>query len=134
MKVIPRIGLTVIKDGRALLVREKGWNFVGFAGGGIESGEDNIQCLEREVKEEFGVGIKKDSIKYFGTFEGDAAGEEDAGKIVEMKMFIAKFDKEPKKTEEIEKIFWLGKDDDLREVDKLDKLIFKALIKSGLVK
>ncbi len=134
MKVIPKIGLTVIRDGRALLVKEKGWNFVGFAGGSIESGEDDSGCLKREVQEEFGVNLKEGSVKYFGIFEGDAAGEEDIGKRVKMKMFIVEFDDEPKKTEEVEEIYWLGKDDDLEELDKLDKSIFESLIKSSLVK
>jgi 8-oxo-dGTP diphosphatase len=130
---IKRIGLTVIRDGKALLVKEKDWNFIGFAGGSIESDEDDIQCLKREVKEEFGVGVKESSVKYFDTFEGDAAGK-DAGKKVEIKLFLMEFDEEPKETEEVEDIYWFGKDDNLSGLDKLDKLIFKSLIEKGLVK
>jgi 8-oxo-dGTP diphosphatase len=134
MEIIPKIGLTVIRNGKALLVKERDWNFIGFAGGTRKPEEDDMRCLKREVKEEFGIQLKEGSVKYFGTFEDEAAGKDDIGKRVEIKLFLVEFDKEPNKTKEIEEIFWLGKDDDLIELGKVDKLIMESLIEKGLVK
>ena len=56
------------KDGGFLLVRHSytpGWH---FPGGGVERGESVIKALERELREETGCVLKKDTISLHGIF------------------------------------------------------------------
>jgi 8-oxo-dGTP pyrophosphatase MutT (NUDIX family) len=63
------------RTARAILVNQKGeiallyskeYNIYSLPGGGIEEGESYEDTLVREVKEESGLVVKKDSIKEFG--------------------------------------------------------------------
>jgi len=49
-----------------LLVHSKKYGYLKFPGGGIESGEDHVQALCREVREETGLEVIPDSIREFG--------------------------------------------------------------------
>jgi 8-oxo-dGTP pyrophosphatase MutT (NUDIX family) len=129
--VISKVGLTSIRDGKALLVRESDWNFIGFAGGSKKPGEDDIQCLERESLEEFELTLR--GAKYLSTFCGES--EENREKM-EMRMYIVEFAGEPKATKEIEEIYWLGKDDysAIEKLGKIDRSIIEYLIRKSLIK
>lgn len=48
-------------DGKVLLVHSKKYGYLKFPGGGIESGEDHVQALCREVREETGLEVIPDS-------------------------------------------------------------------------
>ena len=56
----------IIKDGKIALVYSNKYNYYKFPGGGINESEDKIDDLIREVKEEVGLIVIKNSIKEYG--------------------------------------------------------------------
>ena len=58
----------IFKGGKLLMVKTK-YGEVKIPGGGIERGENDLEALIREVSEETGYNIKKDSVKPFGLVE-----------------------------------------------------------------
>jgi 8-oxo-dGTP diphosphatase len=65
---VERQGIVVDTDGRILLIRENN-NYWDILGGGLDHGEDPIECLKREVQEEMGLTVTSASQapKYFIT-------------------------------------------------------------------
>lgn len=55
------------EDGRLAMVYSRKYQYYKFPGGGIRNGEDNTEALAREVLEETGLYIKKDSIREYGS-------------------------------------------------------------------
>lgn len=55
-------------DGRLLMIEDK-LGEVKLPGGGMEDGEDDLQTLFREVKEETGFAVVPDSVVPFGEIE-----------------------------------------------------------------
>ena len=56
----------IIKNGKIALVYSNKYNYYKFPGGGINESEDKIDALIREVKEEVGLIVIKNSIKEYG--------------------------------------------------------------------
>ena len=56
----------IIKNQRVAMVHSLKYDYYKFPGGGIEKGEDVIDALIRETKEESGLNIAKDSIIEYG--------------------------------------------------------------------
>jgi 8-oxo-dGTP diphosphatase len=67
----------LIRDeaGRVLLVRKRGTSAFMQPGGKRDPGEDDITALAREIDEELGCGLLRDSIRAFGEFEAVSANE-----------------------------------------------------------
>lgn len=63
-----RASLALWRDGRLLLVRDRGRSSYALPGGGIESGELPIIAAARELHEE--TGLAATAIRYLFTFEG----------------------------------------------------------------
>lgn len=59
-----------------------------FPGGGIEDKESNIEALVREVKEETGYNVKKDSISFLGKVIEKRKGIEDNILVMESFYYI----------------------------------------------
>lgn len=55
-----------IKDGKIAMVYSKKYNYYKFPGGGIETGEYMEDALIREVSEETGLCVIRDSIQEYG--------------------------------------------------------------------
>ena len=55
-------------DGKLLMTEDK-YGEVKLPGGGIDQGEDDVQALVREVKEETGYDVKVETIVPFGEIE-----------------------------------------------------------------
>ena len=62
----PSARAIIIKDNKIAMVYSKKYNYYQFPGGGIESNETKEDALIREVKEEVGLEVIKDSIKEYG--------------------------------------------------------------------
>lgn len=62
----PSARAIIIKDHKVALVYSKKYDYYKFPGGGINSGESIIDALIREVKEESGLIVIKESIMEYG--------------------------------------------------------------------
>ena len=62
----PSARAVIIKDGKIAMVYSKKYNYYKFPGGGIETGEYMEDALIREVLEETGLCVIRDSIQEYG--------------------------------------------------------------------
>lgn len=62
----PSVRGIIIKDGKIAMMHSLKYDYYKLPGGGIEEGEQLEDTLIREVREESGLVVKKDSIKEFG--------------------------------------------------------------------
>ena len=77
------------------------------------------------------IDIKRNSIKYYGTFEAQAHGKSE-GVLVKMTCYTADFDGNLQSSSEIQEIRWLDYND-LDKISPVDKLIFADLYDKGLL-
>lgn len=61
--------------GRVLLVRKRGTRAFMQPGGKRDPGEDDIAALSREIAEELGCSLVRDSVRSLGEFDAIAANE-----------------------------------------------------------
>ena len=125
MKEIDKIALLYLKDGKILSTLSKGKDTYYIPGGKRETGETDEETLIRECKEELSIDIKKDTIKYYGSFSAQAHGKAE-GILVKMTCYMADFDGKLKASSEIQEIRWLNYSD-LDKISPVDKLIFEDL-------
>ena len=62
----PSARAVIIKDGKIAMVYSKKYNYYKFPGGGIEADECMEDALIREVLEETGLCVIRDSIQEYG--------------------------------------------------------------------
>lgn len=125
MKIIDKMAILCLKDGKILSTLSKGKDTYYIPGGKRETGEADYDTLIRECKEELDIEIIPETIKYYGTFEAQAHGHE-AGIMVKMTCYMAEFKGIIKASSEIAEIRWLNyKDSDI--ISPVDKLIFEDL-------
>ena len=98
--------------GEVLLVRKRGSGIFIQPGGKFEPGEDTLDALARELREELGVVMRRDGVRFLGTFEADAVNE--SGRRVRADAYAVEIAGDPVAQAEIEDIRWL---DPLRERD-----------------
>lgn len=60
---------------KLLLVRKKGSTFYMLPGGKFEAGENVLQTLKRELREELNLQVQEANIEFLGTHETDAVNE-----------------------------------------------------------
>lgn len=56
----------VIRNGKIAMIHSLKYDYYKFPGGGIESGEDPIQAMIRETREEAGLIVIPETVKEFG--------------------------------------------------------------------
>lgn len=133
MKEIDKIAFIYIKDGKILSTLSKGKDTYYIPGGKREENETDEQTLIRECKEELTIDIKKETIKYYGTFEAQAHGKAE-GILVRMTCYMAEFDGELKPDSEIQEMIWLDYSNLNVKISPVDQLIFKDLYEKGFIK
>ncbi|SDJ18525.1 NUDIX hydrolase [Aliiruegeria lutimaris] len=93
-KIIDKVGFCVLRERRVLLARSKGDALFQIPGGKVEAADaDDLSALAREVQEELGVTLDRESAEFLGLFSAPAAGK--PGVIVAVKLFSAAFDGTP---------------------------------------
>lgn len=56
----------IIRDHKVAMVRSLKYGYYKFPGGGIHGGEDPVEAMIREAREEAGLNVIRDSIKEYG--------------------------------------------------------------------
>ena len=74
MKIIDKVALLYVKDGKILSTRSKGKDKYYLPGGKREGNETDLETLAREVKEELSVDVVEATARFYGTFEAQAHG------------------------------------------------------------
>ena len=133
MKEIDKIAFIYIKDGKILSTLSKGKDTYYIPGGKREGNETDEQTLIRECKEELTIDIRKETIKYYGTFEAQAHGKAE-GILVRMTCYMAEFDGDLKPDSEIQEMIWLDYSNLNVKISPVDQLIFKDLYEKGFIK
>jgi 8-oxo-dGTP diphosphatase len=93
------------QDGRVLLVRKRGTAAFMQPGGKRDPGEDDVTALSREIAEELGCGVVRDSIRPLGAFEATAANE--PGWRVQASLYEAEVTGDIAPSREIDKVMWI---------------------------
>lgn len=99
--VIVKCAAAIVRDQSLLLTRKRGTTTFISPGGKPLPGEDNLDCLAREVREELDVALQDAS--YLGMFRGVAAFESTP---IEIHVYLADIAGEPRASAEIEEILW----------------------------
>ncbi len=131
MKIIDKVALLYVKDGKILSTRSKGKDKYYLPGGKREGNEMDLETLAREVKEELSVDVVEATARFYGTFEAQAHGKEE-GVLVRMTCYTAEFEGKLRADSEIAEIVWLTCRD-MDSVSPVDKLIFGDLRGKGIL-
>lgn len=131
MKIIDKVALLYVKDGKILSTRSKGKDKYYLPGGKREGDEADLETLAREIREELSVDLVEATARFYGTFEAQAHGKEE-GVLVKMTCYTTEFEGEPKADSEIAEVVWLTCRD-MESVSPVDKLIFGDLRERGLL-
>lgn len=107
MTAVIRIVAAVVLDerDRLLVVRKRGTTAFMQPGGKIEPGEQPIEALAREVREELGVGFVLSEARDLGHHDAVAANE--PGHRVAADLFLVSLDGEPWPQAEIAEMTWI---------------------------
>lgn len=97
--------LLLDRDGRTLLVRKRGTEAFMQAGGKIETGEQPLVALARELDEELGLRFDPAAATYLGHFSAPAANE--PGYEVQAEVFCLRIANTVSAAAEIEEILWV---------------------------
>ncbi len=92
-------------DGRILLVRKRGASAFMQPGGKIEPGEEPVDALVRELREELCLSVNKNELVYLGSFTAPAANE--PGWFVQAELFGIDVETAVHPAAEIEEIIWM---------------------------
>jgi 8-oxo-dGTP diphosphatase len=97
----------LIRDeaGRVLLVRKRGTTAFMQPGGKRDAGEDDISALAREIAEELGCHVIRDSIRPLGEFDAISANE--PGWRVRASLYAADVTGDIVPNAEIEAMIWI---------------------------
>ncbi|WPO99468.1 NUDIX domain-containing protein [Pseudomonas sp. HR96] len=92
-------------QGRTLLVRKRGTAFFMQPGGKIDAGEQPVQALIRELREELGLQIAPEQAQYLGSRTAEAANE--PGHEVHCALFRVTTTAQVQAAAEIEQALWV---------------------------
>jgi 8-oxo-dGTP diphosphatase len=107
MTNIQKAGGVILKDRHFLVTRSLGKDIFVAPGGKLEEGESAATALKRELKEELEIDVNTATLKQFGTFHAEAAGQ--AGVMLEMQVFlVSDYTGELLPSNEIEEMKWIN--------------------------
>ena len=130
--MIHKIGLCVVQQNRILLCRKnRDTALLIVPGGKIDPGESDVECLEREIREELGTGVRVGL--FLGSYSGAAAGAEHV--IVRVDLYSGELTGAPVAQAEIAELVWFGPEDDFALLSETLRVsILPDLIARGVLK
>ena len=131
MQKLFKYGLAVVREKQLLVVREYNTANYLLPGGRPKEGESAEETLAREIKEELGVGVKRNSLKYYGAFEDAAANEPHT--IIQISVYLGEITGNPTPSAEIEEVAWIRSQHNLTLAPSIRNKILPALVKDGIV-
>lgn len=129
--IIDKIAWLHLHEGKALAARSRGQDRFYFPGGKREPGETDEQALLREIEEELTVRLRRDTLRYLGSFEAPAHGQP-AGTLLRMRCYAAEYEGTLQPAAEIEEMAWLTYQDHPR-VSAMAQQLFDWLRQDGLL-
>lgn len=130
--IIYKTALAVFKDKKMIMVRTTKNDTVFYTlGGKIEEGESGIDCLHREVKEEAGVEIVEDSLKFLHEFEAPAYGRENT--LVNIKLYEGSLKSDPIPSSEVVEIHYFDSTVDKKHLTEITFDMFAWLKNNGYI-
>ncbi len=130
-KIIDKVALICISDKNVLTALSKLKSKLYLPGGKREPNESDIECLKREIREEFNVEIIEDSVRYFDTFQAPADGKE-TDTLVKMTCYFADYSGKLEAASEIESFEWISYND-IDRTSGVVKLILAKLKELDLI-
>ena len=137
MAYFNKIGLLVLsEDGDKFMGCEKN-NFTSdfiMPGGQLDEGENDLNCLSREIKEELNVNLDLNSLIFINEYNDIASG--DLTKDVSIRLYQGKILGIPKPSSEIINYYWIGKEDigNKRVSPIIRNKIIPDIVKKNIIK
>lgn len=129
---IDKVAWVYIVDGRVLCARSHGKELYYLPGGKRDPGESDAACVSREVAEELGVELERDTLVHLATFEGPADGKP-AGTRMRMTCYSSGHRGDIAPRAEIAELTWLGADD-LARTSAMGRIVLEWLRARGLIR
>ena len=108
MSIIHVVACTVVANKELLVVRKRNTLKFMLPGGKIDAGENDLDCLAREVMEELGCQLELENLSFLGKFTASAANE--ANTLVTARIYSGQFLGTPVPFNEIEELRWISRD------------------------
>ncbi|MFH0889833.1 MAG: NUDIX domain-containing protein [Candidatus Aenigmatarchaeota archaeon] len=105
MRTINKCALFLIRNKKLLLSREPNDNRFLTIGGKFEEGENDLQCLQRELIEEVGTIAKEETLKFMNEFSYET-GE----MSLHIRAYTGELKNEPHTTKDIEELKWFSRE------------------------
>lgn len=132
METKTRIAAIIIKAGKLLMLKGKGYDELWTPGGKIKAEESEEDCLRRELKEE--IDVKITGLNFFKEYTGKSFYH--PNQITKQKIFIVSISGEIRPGAEIENFIWLTKEDFEKRkfpmIPIIEEKIIPDLIKEGI--
>lgn len=106
MKEIVKVGLAVLQAGQVLLVRKRGRPSYILPGGKPDVDENDIETLQREIREELRCDIDVGTVQFLGSFADVAADLSDTSVVV--RVYLGELVGVPIPDNEIESADWIS--------------------------
>jgi 8-oxo-dGTP pyrophosphatase MutT (NUDIX family) len=125
-KIIRKVGLAVIQDRKVLLARSaKNTDAFYTLGGKIEPGENDIDCIVREVAEEASTTVDADSLQFLAEFQNLAHGKTDT--FVNIRLYKGKLMGEPVPSAEVAELKYFDSTIDQKHLTPISEDIINFL-------
>lgn len=131
MKVIDKLAWIEIHDRKILSTRNRGKDTYYIPGGKRRESETDHDALIREISEELGIELSRESLQLFGVFEAQAHGKAD-GVIVRMTCYTGSYKGVIRPNSEVEEFVWFSHGDRIKS-SAVDQIIFDYCKENNLL-